>query len=308
MNVLVTGGAGYVGMSLIHRLMSNEQISKVHIYDNLARANYAFFIGNEYSRPDKLRFIQGDLMDSRLLTQSMKDIDVVMHLAAKVSTPFSDKDAHAYDQVNHWGSAQVANAAEENDVRRLIYLSSASVYGSTDSPVSEFYDTAPNTFYGISKLSGEKQVRRLSEDREIYVLRAANVYGHNPAMRIDAVINRFLFLANYHGRISVNGDGSQFRSFIHVEKLGDILDQLVTTDMKPGIYNLAEHNMQISAIVGAIREIYPQLEVLSINHNMPLRSIQIDTACKILNHLSFRSNDFSSELREFQQAFNFRKV
>ncbi len=305
MRVLITGGAGYIGMSLIHRLMADDSITEVVIYDNMARSNYAFFVGERYAVPGKCTFVRGELMDSRLLTSSLRGIDVVIHLAAKVSTPFSDSDAHAYDQVNHWGSAQLANAVEENGVGRVIYLSSASVYGSTEMPVNEHYAPSPNTFYGISKLAGEKKLRRLQDSCEVYILRAANVYGYNPAMRIDAVLNKFLFLANYHGRISVEGDGQQYRAFIHVDKLAQTLEQLCTVDMKPGIYNLCEHNLTIQNLVREVRLLYPELEVLSINHNMPLRSIQVETQSKILDHIALDQRSLQDELGDMKSHFRF---
>ncbi len=305
MRILITGGAGYIGMSLIHKLMKSTSVEELVIYDNLARGNYSFFLGQVFSHPAKCRLVQGDLMDSHRLKEVLEGIDVVIHLAAKVSTPFSDKDAHAYDQVNHWGSAQLAIAIEESQVNRVIYLSSASVYGSTEIAVNEFYTPNPKTFYGISKLAGEKQIKRLSSSRDIYILRAANVYGHNPAMRIDAVINKFMFLANYRGRLTIDGDGSQYRSFIHVEKLAQIIAGLIESEAKPGVYNIAEHNLTISALVSQIKALYPELEVLSINHNMPLRTIQVNTDCKIFQHVSLPQKSLNQELQEFQQAFNF---
>ena len=84
---------------------------------------------------------------------------------------------------------------------------------------------SPESFYGISKFHGEEHIARLDGQKKVHIIRAGNVYGYNPVMRIDAVFNRFMFEANFNGRININGDGSQVRAFIHVEKLASLLEQ-----------------------------------------------------------------------------------
>ena len=92
----------------------------------------------------KLRSVRRELLDTRSLREAVKDIDVVVHLAAKVSTPFASGDPHAFEQVNHWGTAELSYALESSDVQKVIYASSASVYGvsdvekSTSDTVSEY--------------------------------------------------------------------------------------------------------------------------------------------------------------------------
>ena len=89
MKVLVTGGAGYMGTELINLLVSNEAVEKVIVYDNLSRMNYNLFLGLKLQRYPKLVFVKGELLDSRSLKKALKDIDVVYHMAAKVTTPFA---------------------------------------------------------------------------------------------------------------------------------------------------------------------------------------------------------------------------
>ena len=85
MKVLVTGGAGYMGTELINLLVSNEAVEKVIIYDNLSRMNYNLFLGLKLQKYPKLVFVKGELLDSRSLKKALKDIDVVFHMAAKVT-------------------------------------------------------------------------------------------------------------------------------------------------------------------------------------------------------------------------------
>ena len=152
MNVLVTGGAGYIGTELVSALISNPAVKKVVIYDNLSRFNYNLFLGERLLQQEKLSFIKGELLDSRNLRKVLTGIDVVYHLAAKATTPFSNTDAHAYEQVNHWGTAELVYAIEESTVKRFIYTSSTGVYGSSEIPVDENTATDPKSLYAISKL------------------------------------------------------------------------------------------------------------------------------------------------------------
>ena len=156
MNILVTGGAGYIGTELIDKLAIDPSVDKIIVYDNLSRPNYNLFLGNRISSVSKIQFVKGELLDSRSLKNILKDIDVVYHLAARVTTPFANSDAHMYEQINHWGTAELVYAVEESKVKRFIYTSSAGVYGSSEEAVTEEVAPDPKTFYAISKLRGEE--------------------------------------------------------------------------------------------------------------------------------------------------------
>ncbi|MFL5728758.1 MAG: NAD-dependent epimerase/dehydratase family protein, partial [Cytophagaceae bacterium] len=133
MNILVTGGAGYIGAELVYRLSKCEHVNKIVVYDNLTRDNYNLFISNSNKiGNNKVKFELGDILDSRKLRKVLKDIDVVYHLAARVDNPYSNIDSHVFEQVNNWGTAELVYAVEESKkVSKFIYLSSTSVYGSS---------------------------------------------------------------------------------------------------------------------------------------------------------------------------------
>lgn len=305
MKILITGGAGYIGYSLVRNLVTNtEGLQSIVVYDNLSRRNYSFFTEGKF-QDKQVRFIHGDILDGRTLEKSLEGIDCVIHLAAKVTTPFADSDAHSFDQVNHWGSAQLAYAIEQSDVKKVIYLSSISVYGDQPEPVDEASVTSPHSFYGRSKLDGEKQLQVLERDRDVYILRSGNVYGYNPTYRIDAVVNRFLFQANFMGKITINGSGEQHRSFIHVEKLASVIVQILKGGIQPGIYNVVEHNQTINEIAETIKIMYPKLDIIHANHNIRMKDVLTMTPCRIWSMVPLPVKTFEEELVEFKEHFSF---
>ena len=203
MRILITGGAGYIGYALVKRLLHySEDVQSLAIYDNLSRKNYSFFTEAKFDHKP-VTFIEGDLLDGRSLRKALADVDCVVHLAARVTTPFADSEAHQFDQINHWGTAQLAAALETSSVSKVVYLSSISIYGPSEDPITEETIPNPGTFYGVSKLAGEKQIMRDGGKRHNIIIRSGNVYGYNPAYRIDAVINRFMFQAHFKNRISI---------------------------------------------------------------------------------------------------------
>src|SRR5690606_13904844 len=111
------------------------------------------------------------------------------------------------------------------------------VYGSSKEAVDESAIPEPQSLYATSKLRGEEHVRRLSDKISTYIMRCGNVYGYNKSMRFDAVINRFVFEANFNKMVSIQGDGKQSRSFIHIENIAKALGNLVHSDLPNGTYN-----------------------------------------------------------------------
>ena len=309
MNILITGGAGYVGYSLVKYLLNSpieSQIENIIIYDNLSRRNYNLFFGEGLNK-HKIRFVQGELLDSRKIRENLQGVDILIHLAAKVTTPYADLDSHFFEQINHWGTAELVNTVEtsQHQLKHFINLSSISVYGSLEEEIDENSIPQPTSFYGISKLRAERHIHRLQEQMKVHIIRSGNVYGYNPCMRTDAVINRFMFEANFNQRVSIHGDGSQTRAFIHVEKLAYLLAQLLVQELESGTYPLVEHNFSVNDISHTLLELYPQLERIYINQHIQMRSVKVKTPCKIVESIPLPQKSFLEELDEFKAHFSF---
>jgi UDP-glucose 4-epimerase len=306
MNVLVTGGAGYIGTELVSKLAADEKVKRIVVYDNLSRPNYSVFLGGRKLGHEKVQFYKGELLDSRHLKKVLKGIDFVYHLAAKVTTPFANDDAHLYEQVNHWGTAELVYAVEESSVKKFIYTSSSGIYGDSEDAVDEEFEPKPKTFYAISKLRGEEHVRRLSTKLDTFIFRCGNVYGYNRGMRFDAVINKFVFDANFQKRLTVHGDGNQSRTFIHIESIASALNNVLFTNLPSGTYNLVGRSIKIMDIVDELKQLIPDLEFTFINQHLKLHQLNVKENILVNQKLGIdNQKSLKDELQEFLLRFSF---
>jgi UDP-glucose 4-epimerase len=306
MRILVLGGAGYIGTQLVSELAKRSDVTEIIIYDNLSRSNFNLFLGDSIENPQKVKLVQGELLDSRNLQKVLEGTDVVYHLAAKVTTPFANTDPHFYEQVNHWGTAELVYALEESNVKKFIYTSSTGVYGSSKSEIDARTIPNPRTFYGTSKLRGEEHVRRLKDRMETYIMRCGNVYGFNRSMRFDAVINKFVFEANFNRQVQIHGDGRQHRAFIHIRNVAAALSRLLDGAVESGTYNLVDRNTTVLDIVDTLKMLLPDLEFIFINQHLTLRQLKVQQDKLLAEKLGLKTDmSFEDELKEFLGKFSF---
>lgn len=302
MKVLITGGAGYIGYSLLDSLVSCPEIAEIVVYDNFHNKQYGAFISGLF-RNKIIKVVQGDILDRISLKKELQGVHVVVHFAAIASTPFATMDHHQYDQVNNWGTAQVVEACRESNIKQFIYSSSTGVYGHRDSPASESDKPTPDSFYGLSKLSGEKHVTTLESIADFYIFRIGSVYGENPCMKMDGVIHKFLFNATVYGRISIDGNGHQKRPFIHVKSLAHIIQLVILGKIIPGkIENLFAEIVSINQIAEDLKRVKPDLDIIYVNQDQQFGNLILqqnggidfflDDAVKSLNIAGFFADYF----------------
>jgi nucleoside-diphosphate-sugar epimerase len=236
--VLVTGGAGFIGSSLARALL--ERGDEVRILDNFSTGDRANLDGLD------VEIVEGELRSYERVHNAVRTTEVVYHLGALGSVPRSVQDPLTSSAVNVEGTLNVLLAARDEGVRRVVFSSSTSVYGSTRQlPTREDSPPDPISPYGVAKLAAERyciSFSRVYESFESVVLRYFNVFGprQSPFSQYAAVVPRFVTAIAAGEPVEIHGDGEQSRDFTYV---GNVVDATVRAGDAAGasgeIFNVA---------------------------------------------------------------------
>jgi UDP-glucose 4-epimerase len=210
---LVTGGGGFIGHHLVRRLVADGY--DVRILDNFSTGRRERLEGLDVS------LVEGDLRSYERAHTAVRDVDLVFHLGALPSVPRSVQDPLTTGAVNVEGTLNVLLASRDQEVRRVVFASSSSVYGASDAlPKSEKHQPLPVSPYGVSKLSAEHYCRSFSAvyGLETVSLRLFNVFGpgQDPLSQYAAVVPRFIAAFSQDTAPVIYGDGLQTRDFTYV--------------------------------------------------------------------------------------------
>ena len=281
MNILVTGGAGYIGSRLLHTLASVEslRVRRVRVLDNMREEKFPSLM-NLPSGVD-YEFVLGDIRNpDDVWTALGDDTDVVVHLAALCNATISFERRDATEEINYGGTVNVVNAARRApSVKRFIYASTTSVYGPTTGIVDEQSPCLPASPYAEFKLKGEQEVLGLSTDTggrlSSTVLRFATVYGYSPGLRVHTVVNIFAFRAAVGAAMEVFGSGTQLRPFVHVDDVSRAIAYCIEDDRaRDEIFNVVGENASVNQIIALLRRHFPRMLV-------------VQTDKEILNQISY---------------------
>lgn len=244
-NVLVTGGAGFIGSNLVASFLSDPRINIVRVLDNLSNG----YIENlsKFFQHERFEFVQGDIRDFQTCLDAMQGIDIISHQAALGSVPRSIKDPKTSTAVNILGTVNILQAALEKDVTRVILAFSSSTYGDlTSLPKIESKIGNPLSPYAVTKLAIEYfcEVFGNTYGIEWIGLRYFNVFGpnQNPSNPYAAVIPIFAKAFIDKGEIVVNGDGNNSRDFTYIDNVIQMNKISMFTDNTQAInqiYNVA---------------------------------------------------------------------
>lgn len=276
MKLLVTGGAGIIGSSLVQKLSLFPEISSITVYDNLSVDNSGFFFQTKLDK-SKVKFIEGDILETRKIQKLVRDIDIVVHLAAIDSHSEESDAAHYMEQVNHWGTAELSYAIETSEVKKVIYTSSAGVYGYSEQVKTEKSELGPVSAFAHSKLRGEAHIVRLKSRTNSILFRLGTVLGIGPVTRIKGVANAFMWDTITKNRLSVNGNGKQVRPVATLDYIVNGVAKAVLEDIDSGVYNLVQSNVQVLDLLEELKKIRTELEFIFANHHLQLPSLHMAT-------------------------------
>ena len=217
---LVTGGAGFIGSNIVQTLLGKGE--KVRVIDNFItgkRENLQEFM-------DDIELVEGDIRDLDAARKAVKGVDYILHQAALRNVAKSMEDPLLNGEINVMGSLNMLTAGKEAGVKRLVYASSSSVYGETETfPEKEDDPTNPVSPYAVSKLAGELYCAVFSNSfgLETVALRYFNVFGprQNPESKYSAVIPAFLACMLENQSPEIHWTGKQSRDFTYVSNVVD---------------------------------------------------------------------------------------
>ncbi len=230
-NILVTGGAGYIGSHIVELLIKNK--SKVFIFDNLI-TGYKKLINK------KAKFIRGDIKNLKLLTKIIKDnkIDSIIHLAAYLNISEAEKYKNKYYKNNVVGTLNLVKACKNSNVKNIIFSSSCSIYGNIKGSVNENKKPNPKSYYAFTKFKSEEIIKKYSKkfNYKYGILRYFNVAGASKSGKIGEIETSHGHLIkniaiqsqklkskiNIYGNDYDTNDGTCVRDYIHVSDLADV--------------------------------------------------------------------------------------
>ena len=268
MNVLVTGGAGFIGSHLCERLLSEgHNVCAIDNFDDyydpaIKQRNLSICRENP-----KFRLVEGDIRSRKSMDDAIEGIDIVFHEAAQAGVRASVKNPEKTGSINVGGLINVLEASRDANVNKIIFASSSSVYGKVHYlPFDEKHPLEPISPYGVTKLAGEHFLRVYGElyGIEWTALRYFTVYG--PRVRPDLAINKFFRKAMKDESLDIYGDGTKTRDFTYIS---DIIDGTMLAMKKGrGAYNLGGGNrISIKDLAEIIKKIAESKSELKFTDN-----------------------------------------
>lgn len=233
-NVLITGGAGFIGSHVSDLLI--EKGYNVFVVDNLSS-------GFNYNINKHVKFYNLDINSEKLENVFQENkIDYVFHFAAQASVSFSTKNPTEDAVENILGSINVLKFSKKHGVKKFIAASTAAVYGVPEYlPVDEAHNTSCLSFYGLSKITMERYIELFGID--YVILRLANVYGPRQSSHGEAgVVAIFADKMKNNDAITVHGDGEQTRDFVHVSDVAKTCVYTIQSEIKNEIINVSTNS------------------------------------------------------------------
>lgn len=295
MNILLTGGAGFIGSNIAKTLIADNNITKVRVIDNFSTGYHQNL--EEIKDNPKFELLEGDITDFDTCMHAVKDMNLISHQAALGSVPRSINDPVATNNANINGTLNIYTAAKEAGIKRIVYAASSSTYGDSKSlPKTEDVIGKPLSPYAVTKYVMElyADVFARTYDMEFIGLRYFNVFGphQSPKGAYAAVIPLFMDAVIRNEAPTINGDGSYSRDFTYVDNVVQANIKALLTEDKNAVnqvYNIAfGQSTTLLQLFDSIKEIAGSALSPSFGEfrkgDIPHSLANIDKAKKLLDY------------------------
>ena len=257
MNILITGGAGYLGSVLIERLFNNGGITKLTVYDNLMYNQTSLI---HYSWRKNFEFVYGDVRDQEKLSKYVDEADVIIPLAAIVGFPACDRDKDLATAVNYTQVKFICDRIK-NTNKKIIYPNTNSGYGiGENGECTEESPLNPISHYGVTKVNAEREVLNYGG----ISIRLATVFGSSPRMRMDLLVNEFVYKALTDKYITIF-EKNFIRNYIHIRDVANTFLYMIENyeKLKGDVFNVGLSNANLSKqqLVEKIKEYVPDFAI-----------------------------------------------
>ena len=286
-NVLVIGGAGYIGSALVEHLL--ERGLHVRVLDKLV---YGVEPIEEFLDHPSFELVEGDFRQVDNVVDAVQGMDAVVHLGAIVGDPSCALNEDITTEVNLMATKMIAQVAKGYGIRRFLFASTCSVYGAqNDEMIHETADLAPVSLYAETKLASENLLQEMADERfQPTVLRFGTVYGFSRRTRFDLVINLLTAKAVMDDEITLYG-GDQWRPFVHVWDVARSIRHALTSPIQDAgneVFNVGsdEQNYQLWDIADIIQSQAPSAEIKQVKEDHDGRNYRVSFA-KIREALGF---------------------
>ena len=284
-NILVTGGAGYIGSVLTRNLVLSKY--NVKVLDSLVFGKDGI---SELVSNDSVNLFVGDIRNKEIIPDVLKEIDCVVHLAAIVGEPLCSKIPKAARQINEFATKHLIDSCKKSGVQRFIFASTCSNYGSSLGFVNEDTPLESLSLYSETKVKSESYILDSKEDNfEPCILRFATAYGISPRMRFDLLVQEFIRDALIDKKISIFGP-DHWRPLIHVD---DIASACITaiensSNISGEVYNVGdnEQNYTKMNLAQLVQKYVPSSTIEVTGSKQDLRNYRVSFD-KIKNKLNF---------------------
>jgi nucleoside-diphosphate-sugar epimerase len=280
MDVLVTGACGYIGSALVPLLRDDNRVDGVVVFDDLSSGSPRALLG---TLGDGLVFRRGDVREYGDVESAMRGVDRVIHLAAITGAASTHERREETFAINYDGTENVLTAAGKLGVDHVVFASSCNVYGrATSTDIDETVDPDPINPYAETKLESETLLREYCEEFGMTgtALRMATNFGHSPGIRFNLVVNYFVFRALTGRPLTVYGDGSNWRPFIHVRDAARAYAEAACDSeaWDEPVYNVgsAASNYQISEIADIVADEVAPVDVTYLEDEHPGPSYHVN--------------------------------